>query len=580
MIRMTQTLARRIERERRTKVPWPSKEMVKMVESGAGQEALDNLIFFTPPSRFSARAAEVRQALERRFSAVDQATQARFLRFLAELTISLHSFLPRWNLQAQEQHGETALSDAQVFAEAQVSRALLDKLVGHGPQAAAALCRTWREETIGRLKAEGVKDEAQITSLADQMTASVGAFVDAVCAEIAQSQLRRIAEMRYRGETITELGNDYAAFLPYAMYVGASFVTSNPVLVDIAWASDPAYWTPIVDEIIRQNPQADEAQLARAVTLEVVLANMRRLRPIFLLTTGRMGYVSLQVNPKKHDDAATMIADATAIYDELERKLDGGVPNVVFKLPATRAGLDACRTLTNQGIGVNITVNFGLFQEMRFAEVIRQGNALVSYLTEMNGRLAFPVRDELLGKQDRLASLGIDEAKAREAAAWSGVAIHKRLVKLLLAQRYDLTRVRPLVASLRVYTGAGYEGLPSAIPDITEDVGTAVITVFPNVRRAFDTTPDAPLEPYRIQAPVPEEAMQVLAHSEIFKQGYWLPDDDDAFKPDYVLTLEDTEAVFRWPPVYNTITEFAKAYDQFVTRIMERKAHVVSTVPA
>jgi hypothetical protein len=80
----------------------------------------------------------------------------------------------------------------------------------------------------------------------------------------------------------------------------------------------------------------------------------------------------------------------------------------------------ACRALTSQSIGVNITVNFGMFQHLAFAEAIREGKALVSTITHMSGRLAFPVRDELLGKLDRLAKEGIDERQAHEAAAWSG----------------------------------------------------------------------------------------------------------------------------------------------------------------
>ncbi|MGB9880598.1 MAG: transaldolase family protein, partial [Anaerolineae bacterium] len=298
----------------------------------------------------------------------------------------------------------------------------------------------------------------------------------------------------------------------------------------------------------------------------------------FLLTRGGMGCVSLQVNPKKHGDAGAMIADATAIYEELTARLGGGVPNVVFKLPGTRAGLEACRALTSRGIGVNITVNFGLFQQLRFAEVIREGQAIFATLTEMNGRLAYPVRDELLGKLPELAAHGISQADVLEAAAWSGVAVIKRLQKLLEEKGYDLKRIKPLVASLRIYKDSpGYDRLPSAYPDVTEAVGTSIITVFPDVRHAFDQEKEMVLQANRIDEPVPDHVLQVLTHSEIFKQAYyvsdakWVEHEDERFRPNKVLTLEDEAEVAAWPPVYNTLKQFADSYDHFVQRLMSRR---------
>jgi hypothetical protein len=191
--------------------------------------------------------------------------------------------------------------------------------------------------------------------------------------------------------------------------------------------------------------------------------------------------------------------------------------------------------------------------------------------------LAYPVRDELLAKMDALAAEGIDEAAAREAAAWSGVAVVKRVHRLLEEQGRDLRRFKPLIASLRVYEGEGYDGLPSAFPDMTEILGTSLLSVFPNVRRAFDARPGLELEPERIAEPVPEEALQILQHSEIFKQAYyvadteWVREEDERFRPDRELALEDEEAVFAWPPVHATLTQFMDAYDGFVDRIMERR---------
>ena len=59
--------------------------------------------------------------------------------------------------------------------------------------------------------------------------------------------------------------------------------------------------------------------------MAVVEENCRLLRGIFLVTEGREGYVSLQVNPKNHYDGEAMVREASALYGDLEKRL-GGVP--------------------------------------------------------------------------------------------------------------------------------------------------------------------------------------------------------------------------------------------------------------
>lgn len=563
-----------ITAERRARECYSSAEHPALIEAGRGLEAMESLIFFADSASFSDQLRDLRTTLSGRLDAADREARGHYLRFLTDLTIALSSFLPRWNLLNGDRQKQP-LTAERLQAEIDANMAVLARWETKAPTGARELLAEKEAYAAARLSAEAARDPAELARAL--VGRSLVEYVRNMSNAISRSNLRRIAEMRDTGQTRTELGNDYAAFLQYTMYLGASFVTCNPVLVDIAWVADTDRWNPIIDGIITANPHADEAGLARLATLEIVLANMRLLRPVFLLSEGEMGSVSLQVNPKEHADARAMISEVVSIYAELQAKLDGGVPNVVFKLPATLAGLEACRVVTRQGIGVNITVNFGMFQQIRFAEAIGAGNAISSCLTEMNGRLAYPVRDELLSKLDELAEYGISEAQAREAAAWSGVAVVKRLEELLAEKGYDLVKVKPLVASLRIYEeGSGYEQLPSTFPDVTEQVGTGIITVFPNVRHAFDALPQIELDPRRLEDPVPDHVLEVLTHSELFKQAYYVADpewiaDDSRFRPEYELVLEDEERVFEYPPVYNTLTQFADSYDEFVQRILERR---------
>lgn len=570
-----ESLKKAITRARQQRETFSETALIPLIRQGEHWEVVEDLLFFVSPDNFLSLLEMLRREIEAGFNTNDETIRERYLRFLVDLTLAFHSFLPRWNLQNANRHSDAALTDVQIKAEADKVQALAVELAGRSAAIAKKLMHEWQKETVARFKAEGASDpEGEAQAFVGD---SISEYLDNATTGITRSHLRRIVEMRDAGQTITELSNDYAAFLKYALYLGASFATTNPPLVDAAWSAGPERWNPIVDNVISDNPDASDDELARLVTLEIVLANMRLLRPIFLLTEGKMGCVCCQVNPHKHDDAETMISDALFFYEKLQGKLGGGIPNVVFKLPGTKAGLEACYALTRQAIGVTITVNFGLFQHLPFIQAIHEGQAIFACLVEMSGRLAYPVRDEMLTKLDELAACGIDETRAREAAAWAGIAVLKRLYSLLTKKGYDLNRIKPLVASLRIYEGNSYQGLPNAFPDITEIVGTSILSVFPNVRRPFDAQPEIELEPRRIESPIPDDVMEILAHSEIFKQAYyvsdrnWIPEGDKFFQPDYELTLQDEEGTAAWTPVYNTLTQFCDSYDTFVQRILARK---------
>ena len=564
-----------IRQERAVRDASPCDDLMDLIRGDEVDRAVENLVFYSDPECFRSTVHELLENLSA-VVAADESCLRNVLSFTVQLCLAMRSFLPNWNLTSQDRHGEGALSPEEVRAMADSVHGAACGLAQSVPEVAEELLREWRLYHTARFEAENVEDNA--ASAAQLLVGgSIGSYLDNLSAEIEGSNLRRIAEFRLAGNCHTEISNDYGAFLQYALYVGASFATTNPPLVDMAWLADEMFWNDVVDEVITANPGVGVEQLARLITLEVVLSSMRLLRPIFLLTEGAMGCVCLQVNPHLHGDGRQMADAAVFFYDVLRERL-GGVPNVVFKLPGTLGGLEACRELTRRGIGVTITVSFGMFQHVPFLRAMLEGNALFCCLVEMNGRLAYPVRDELLGKLSDLEAVGIDEAVAREAAAWSGIAVVKKLHSLLCDKGYDPRRYKPLIASLRWYTGDGYDRLPSACPDITEVLGTSLISVFPNIRRPFDELSGLVLDPDRVSAPVPEHIMDVLAHSEVFKQAYyngdpeWATGDEDRFKPDEVLELADERAVMEWPPVQQTMAQFEEAYDVFVRRIVDRTA--------
>ena len=591
---MRQRIRQERDREQRVTI----EEVCRRISDGEIVRAVGNLLFHTAPPALGEKLKVVLDEISRTLTSGDVAVQTHVLDFLVNLAIGLRSFLPNWVLAP-------ALDCVAIDALARKVTDATENFTVVVGQAAAELAARVRKETITRLKAEGTTDESQAAAMADcLMGNSLVDYVSNIAAELRGSNLMRAAEARFlrrmpsgKGRTQTQLGNDYAAFLQYVIWLGGSFVTTNPALVKLAWDTDPELWNKRVDDLILLKYTSDQlSKLLRGpqselnaaiqtinstVTMAVVQENCRLLRDIFLVTEGREGYVSLQVNPKNHDDWQQMVTEAKNLYGSLENQF-GGVPNVVFKLPATAAGISAAEKLTSEGIGVTITVEFSVFQALGFAEVLNRGKMLVAYLALMNGRLAYPVRDEMKTK-------GVPGGV--EAARWAGVEVARKAYRRLYAppeqggMGVDPERIKLLIASLRIYD--------DWIPDISQLWGCPVITIFPNVRRKFDISPATRgqgLPPTQVRGSIdftgdavlgatPDDQLKVLLESEIFRQAWWVPGDPEQYRPKRVLTLEtkDSEALLKWPPVANTLGEFIDLYEKMGQMVKERIRNKIAT---
>ena len=569
-----------IKEERLRKESLTFEAVLRQIEQGNIVEARQNLVFHTHPSLSENKLAYIVNKLIEDFEEADEETAKNYLSFLAKLTLDLASFLPEWNLKDRDRHGEAALSDGSIEllvarCEETISSWCAKKNLER------SLMRSWLDETVLRFKVEGVTGENEARVLAAELLGeSILDYIENMRASFSKSNLRKICKVRRAGRTQTEIGNDHTTNLEYAMWLGASFVTTNPVLIVSAWQLNPEIWTPHVDRIIHNRfslkksdeltKVEDQQKIEEAVecictdvTMEVVYENARLLRGVFLRTDGRKGLVCLQVNPLKHADSDAMIREALYIYGKLGERF-GGIPNVVFKLPATRAGLKAARELTSRGIGVTITVSFGMFQSLPFADVINEGRAIVSYLVVMNGRLASPVMDDLRERE---------REDIVEAGRWAGVAVAKRLHRKLYdpetggGRGYDPNKIKMIIASLRDYEGS--------FPDITEVVGVSVITVFPNIRRAFDSE-EKWIEAEAIERPIDGETLRNLLRSQLFKQAYFVQEDPAEMKPSMPFFLEDEAKVIEYAPVKNTLGQFCDFRIKLEELIRDRISNLLS----
>lgn len=138
---------------------------------------------------------------------------------------------------------------------------------------------------------------------------------------------------------------------------GLQGMTSNPSIFEKAILESDAYDADIHALALRgKTPQA----IFEALSLQDVREAADAFRPVYDRTSGRGGYVSLEVNPHLAHDTGATIIEARHLWDELDR------PNVFIKVPATAEGLPAIRQLIGEGINVNVTLLFGL---RRYREV-------------------------------------------------------------------------------------------------------------------------------------------------------------------------------------------------------------------
>jgi len=459
---------------------------------------LQDLMFHTVPGDLGGKLDDFRAEMARDYAGASEAGKAEIAETIAESAIDLRSVLPAWNLQNADRHGASVVTDAQLDEQFEANLALLGEL--------------------------GARAETQ--------------RVQAEAAALAASNLVRLTRMTLAGELNTYWGNDYASGLRKAMQRGAILVTTNPVLVDIARKEAPEYWTPVRDALqARLGAQCDPVTLAYAMTIQVVVHNANLLRPIWEITGGRLGYVSLQLNPKEASNADTMVEEASWVYAQLEDEL-GGVPNTVFKIPATAAGIPAGERMTAKGMGVNVTVNFSLPQQIAFAGAIEANStAPVSFRTQMDGRLDDPVGEEL-------EEAGV--ADWEEVKKWATTAVRQRDVGILCEPPakggLGFKKSFPLGAS-----GRGSWNIERG----TNNGETPLfITIFPDKVEDYDSQPRE-IDPDGIWTELPDGYLDKLMKSRIFRQAY----EPDGMEP---------EEFIDFVPSARTLKQFGEAYDEFL----------------
>src|SRR6185437_15989547 len=102
-----------------------------------------------------------------------------------------------------------------------------------------------------------------------------------------------------------------------------------------------SFWKPRIQTLIHEMPRATEDQIGWRVVEEMSARAAALLAPIFESEGGRNGRLSIQTDPR-------LFRDSDAIVEQAE-KFNRLAPNMIVKIPATRAGIVAIEETTYRG---------------------------------------------------------------------------------------------------------------------------------------------------------------------------------------------------------------------------------------
>ena len=210
-------------------------------------------------------------------------------------------------------------------------------------------------------------------------------------------------------------------------------VTTNPAIFQAAITKDPSY-----KEAIAANKHLSAEEIVEILTTEDVREACKLFRPIYEATNGVDGRVSIEVDPRLAHNTSETIEQAKRLWAIIDQ------PNLMIKIPATRAGLPAITEVIASGISVNVTLIFSL---TRYAEVIDAYQAGIAKCA--NPENVHSVASFFVSRVDSAIDklLNDDSLKGKAAVANARLAYELYLEKF---KNFPHNHQRPLWASTGV----------------------------------------------------------------------------------------------------------------------------------
>lgn len=136
-------------------------------------------------------------------------------------------------------------------------------------------------------------------------------------------------------------------------------MTSNPAIFEQAIAKTDEYDAQLAAEV-KANPDISNLELFNQLAIQDIQAAADAFRSTYDSTDGVDGMISLEVAPDLAHDTAGTVKMGLDLHGRVDR------PNLMIKVPGTKAGVQAFEDLTAAGVNVNVTL---LFSVQRYREI-------------------------------------------------------------------------------------------------------------------------------------------------------------------------------------------------------------------
>ena len=254
----------------------------------------------------------------------------------------------------------------------------------------------------------------------------------------AETVLRRMTRT-----TPTVLWNDSCALKELSASIqhnGAVGATCNPVIVLEVLKKELATWKERIPAIAGEMPHASEDEIAWRLVEEMSAGAAKLLLPVYEREKGRNGRLSIQTDPRLFRSPDAILRQAL--------RFDSLAPNMIVKIPATAAGIQAMEEATFQGVSINATVSFALPQAVAVAEAVERGLARRESAGKDTSRMG-PVCTLMVGRlDDWLKAVAEKQGIIADPEVFdlAGVAVMKKAYRLYKSRGY---RLRLLSAAFR-----------------------------------------------------------------------------------------------------------------------------------
>jgi transaldolase len=230
----------------------------------------------------------------------------------------------------------------------------------------------------------------------------------------------------------TDFWNDSCSVeeLKYAIDNGAVGATANPLIVAEVLKKEIHLWKDRIKQIIKEMPTATEDEITWKVVEEISAKGAELLEPIFHREKGKKGRLSIQTNPKFYRNAELIVKQAM--------HFNTVAPNMIIKIPVTKAGVEAIEEATYQGVSINATVCFTVPQCLAVGEAVERGLKRREKEGKDTSRMG-PVCTIMVGRlDDWLKVIANREDIVTDPAylEWPGVAVMKKAYRIFKERGY------------------------------------------------------------------------------------------------------------------------------------------------